>query len=311
MSNKQSSNIAHSIKDKLSAYAKTQEEEFNYVLIRYASHRLLYRLSQSDYKKQFILKGATLFSVWKNGEAHRATKDLDLLCFGNNEVEELIEVFKKICCQECQQDGLSFFPESIRGERIKKDQQYEGVRVFLQAKLGKAQVQVQVDIGFGDAVTPAAVEVELETFSFLDLPLPSLQIYPSETVVAEKFQTMVSLGIMNSRLKDFYDIWYLSKTFEFQGDLLCKAIKATFERRKTPLPRIVPFAFTDDFAKDSDKQKQWIAFVKRIKKIQPKLEIPMLSEIIAEIQIFLMPPSSAAAQQREFYQRWSPEKTWY
>jgi predicted nucleotidyltransferase component of viral defense system len=310
MSKKQPPNIASSIRSKLLAHAKTQEEDFNYVLIRYASDRLLYRLSQSDYKEQFILKGATLFSVWK-GEAHRATKDLDLLGFGNNGVEELIEIFKKICCQECQKDGLSFFPESITGERIKEDQEYEGVRIFLPAKLETAKIQVQVDIGFGDAVTPAAVEVELSTFLFLNLPLPSLQIYPKETVVSEKFEAMVSLGIRNSRLKDFYDIWYLSKTFEFQGALLCKAIKATFEQRNTPLPKIVPFAFTDEFAKDPDKQKQWIAFVKRIKKIQPKVEIPMLSEIIAEIQIFLMPPSSATAQQREFNERWCPEKTWY
>lgn len=308
MSNKQPSNIASSIKDKLLAHAKRQREDFNHVLIRYASHRLLYRLSKSDYKERFILKGATLFSVWKKGEAHRATKDLDLLCFGNNEVEELIEVFKKICCQECQKDGLSFFPENISGERIKKDQEYEGVRVFLQAKLGKAQIQVQVDIGFGDAVTPAPVEVELQTFLFLNLPLPSLRIYPHETVVAEKFQAMVSLGIMNSRLKDFYDIWYLSKTFEFQGDLLCKAIKATFERRKTPLLIKVPFAFTEDFAKDPDKQKQWTAFLKNTK---PQLGTPILSEVIAEIQSFLMPPYSAVAQQREFNQRWCPEKTWY
>lgn len=254
MSNKQSSNNAHSIKDRLFTYATRQEEEFNYVLIRYISDRLLYRLSQSDYKKEFILKGATLFSVWKNGEAHRATKDLDLLRVGSNEVEEVIEVFKKICCQECVEDGISFSPEELKGEIINRDQEYEGVRVFLPARLGNAKVKIQVDIGFGDAVTPPAEEVEIQTFSFLNLPLPSLQVYPHETVVAEKFQAMVLFGIMNSRLKDFYDIWYLSKNFEFQGDLLCQAIKATFERRKTSLPKTVPFAFTEEFAKDLDKQ---------------------------------------------------------
>lgn len=306
MSNKQPSNIASSIKDKLLAHAQTQKEDFNHVLQRYAAHRLLYRLSQSDYKERFILKGATLFSVWKKGETHRATKDLDLLCFGNNEAEELIEVFKKVCCQECQEDGLSFFP--IKVEKIKENQEYEGVRVTLKAKLGKVPIKVEVDIGFGDAVTPVAVEVELQTFLFLNLPLPSLRTYPQETVVAEKFQAMVSLGIGNSRLKDFYDIWYLSKTFEFQGDLLCKAIKATFERRKTPLLITVPFAFTEDFAKDPGKQKEWTGFLNRTK---PKLKILMLSEVIAEIQTFLMPPYSAVAQQREFNQRWCSEKTWY
>jgi predicted nucleotidyltransferase component of viral defense system len=310
MSKKQPSDIASSIKDRLSAHAKAEGEDFNYVLTRYASYRLLYRLSKSDYKKRFILKGATLFSVWKNGEAHRATQDLDLLGYGNNEVEELIEVFKKICCQECQEDGLSFSPESVKGDKIKEGEEYEGVKVTLWANLEgtRIKVEVEIDIGFGDTVTPAAVEMELPIFGFLNLPLASLRTYRQETLVAEKFQAMVSLGIMNSRLKDFYDIWYLSKTFEFQGALLCKAIKATFEQRNTPLPIKEPFAFTDDFAKDPDKQKQWTTFLKTTK---PKLKNPILSEVIAEIRSFIMPPSSAAAQQKEFNQHWCLEKTWY
>jgi len=307
MSKKKPSNITQSIKDKLRNYATEQKESFDYVLTRYASQRLLYRLSKSDYKKQFILKGATLFSVWNKGQTHRATKDLDLLGFGNNEVDKLIEIFKKICCQECQEDGLIFFPESIEGKKIKEGEEYEGVSFSLRGKLGSARVQVLVDIGFGDAVTPPAVEREIETFLFLNLPLPSLLIYPPETVIAEKFQVMVSLSIMNSRVKDFYDIWYLSKTFEFHGDLLCEALKATFKRRNTQLPEIVPPALTDEFAQDPNKQTQWTAFVN---KTQPKLTISW-SEIIADLIIFIMPPSSTAAQQKEFNQNWCPEKTWY
>jgi predicted nucleotidyltransferase component of viral defense system len=306
MSKKQPFNIATSIRARLLAHAKAEGEDFNYVLTRYASHRLLYRLSKSDYKERFILKGATLFSVWKNGEAHRATEDLDLRGSGNNEVEELIEVFKKICCQECQEDGLTFSPEKVEGHKIKEGQEYEGVKVTLWANLSGAEIKVEIDIGFGDTVTPPAVEIELPIFGFLNLPLASLRTYRQETLVAEKFQAMVSVGIMKSRLKDFYDIWYLSKTSEFEGASLCKAIKATFEQRNTPLPIKEPFAFTEDFAKDPDKQKQWTTFLKRTK---PKLETPMLSEVIAEIRSFLMPPSSAAAQQREFNQRWCPEKT--
>ena len=308
MSNKQLSNIAKSIKDKLLTHAQMRGEIFSFVLQRYGSHRLLYRLSQSDYKEQFILKGATLFSVWKNDEIHRATKDLDLLSFGNNEVEELKEIFQNICCQECPQDGLTFFPETIKAQKIKKGQIYEGVKVTLQAKLESAKIQVQVDIGFGDAVTPDALKVELSTFSFLKLPLPCLRTYHRETVIAEKFQAMIFLGIRNSRLKDFYDIWYLSKNFEFQGDLLCKAIKATFERRETPLLITIPFAFTEDFTKHPDKQKQWTGFLNNTKL---ELRTLMLSEVIAEIESFLMPAYRAVAEQREFNKRWCPEKKWY
>jgi predicted nucleotidyltransferase component of viral defense system len=308
MNKKQPSNIAASIKARLLTHAKAKREDFNYVLIRYAAHRLLYRLSKSDYKEQFILKGATLFSVWKNGEAHRATKDLDLRGSGNNEVEELIEIFKKICCQECKEDGLIYPPKRVKGDKIKEGEEYEGVKITLWANLSGAQIQVQIDIGFGDTVSPPAVEIELPIFEFLNLPLASLRTYRQETLIAEKFQAMVSLGIMNSRLKDFYDIWYLSKTSEFEGASLCQALQATFEQRNTPLPIKEPFAFTEDFAKDPDKLKHWTTFLNTKK---PEMETPMLSEIIAEIRSFLMPPSSAAAQQREFNQRWCPEKTWY
>jgi predicted nucleotidyltransferase component of viral defense system len=304
MSQKLPRNVAASIQTRLLQLAKQRAEDYNYLLMRYASDRLLYRLSQSQYQQKFILKGATLFRIW-NGEPHRATKDLDLLGYGINEVSDLVKVFQQICCVPCEEDGIRFQEETVTGERIKEEQEYEGVRLKLKGKLGSTSIPIQIDIGFGDAITPSPKEVEFSPI--LDLPAPRLQIYPPETVVAEKFQAMVSLGIANSRLKDFYDIWFLCQNFEFQGYLLSKAIQATFERRKTYLPTTEPLALTIEFAENSDKQKQWQGF---LNKGQLKSPQNSLSETIAIIKDFLMPPCLAVAKNEEFSQVWIPPGTW-
>jgi predicted nucleotidyltransferase component of viral defense system len=304
MSRKQIRNIPASIRSQLLHLSKQRGEDFNYLLMRYGSDRLLYRLSQSPYQRQFILKGATLFRVW-NGEPHRATKDLDLLSFGANDVSSLMEIFKEICRQKYEQDGISFHEETVRGEKIKEEQEYEGVRINLQAKLDSTKISIQVDIGFGDAVTPLPEEALLP--SILDLPAPRLQIYPRETVVAEKFQAVVALGISNSRLKDFYDIWFLCQSFEFQGNLLSQAIRATFERRKTSLPTIEPLALTAEFAEDINKKKQWQAFLNRG---QLKSEHKDLMEVTKIIKEFIMPPCLAATKDETFNQRWHPSSCW-
>lgn len=304
MKSKKPINIAASIRTKLLNLSKTRKEDYNFLVIRYVGERLLYRLSQSQYQQQYILKGATVFQVW-NGEPHRATKDLDLLCFGNNKIEYIENIFKEICSIRCEEDGIIFLPESIRGEVIKEDQDYEGIRIKLKGKLFEQEITVQVDIGFGDAVTPEAEEVEIE--SILDAPKPRLRIYPRETVVAEKFQAMVSLGISNSRIKDFYDIWFLAKNFEFKGDSLRQALKNTFDRRKTEIPVKEPLALTKDFFNDSDKQKQWQAFL-NTKKIGHTPN--SFDEIINEIKDFIMPPCLAAAQNENFEKLWIRSGNW-
>lgn len=304
MSKKQIRNVPASIRSKLLQLSKQRGEDYNYLLMRYVSDKLLYRLSQSPYQQQFILKGAILFRVW-NGEPHRATKDIDLLGFGANDISSLVQVFKEICCQEYEQDGVSFQEETVTGQKIKEDQEYEGVRINLQGTLDSTKISLQVDIGFGDAITPSPEEAQLPTI--LDLPVPYLRIYPRETVISEKFQAMVSLGISNSRLKDFYDIWFLCQNFQFQGNLLTQAIKATFERRKTSLPTIEPLALTTEFAEDTNKQKQWQAF---LNKGQLKSEHKHLREIITIIKDFLMPPCVAMAENKAFNQHWYPSKGW-
>lgn len=289
-------NNAQSIRAKLLNISKRNKQDFNYIVIRYLGERLLYRISQSRYANQFVLKGATLFKIWQ-GNIHRPTKDLDFLSYGTNEVSALEEIFKEVCHQECD-DGVIFDAKSIKGEKIKEDQEYEGVRLLLLGFVHEARQQIQIDVGFGDVIIPEAIETEIKSdFTDVDVPTPRLKIYPRETVVSEKFQAMVKLGIKNSRMKDFYDVWYLSQNFEFDGNTLKQAFIQTFKRRKTKLPQEIPFAFTDEFI--AEKSKNWQGFLKK-NKIQPQ----SLQEIIKLIKKFLMPPCLAATNDQTFEKLW-------
>lgn len=305
MNQHQGKNYAQSVRSRLLQKSKQQGEAFNLLLTRYAVERLLYRLAKSPYSNQFILKGATLFTVW-HSSPHRATKDLDLLGYSTNKVSELEEIFKIICQDSYAEDGVEFYPETVKGERIKEKQEYEGVRLKIEGKLGSARLTVQVDIGFGDAITPAP---ELGEFpSILNLPSAQLRVYPRETVVAEKFQAMVSLGIANSRLKDFYDLWFLAHQAQFQGDILCQAMRATFNRRKTPLPTEEPLALTGKFTEDFLKQSQWSGF---INKNQLESNCENLSNTVAVLNSFLMPPCLAASKNTPFNYIWTPQQQWH
>jgi hypothetical protein len=283
--------------------ARERNEEFQNVLTRYAMERLLYRLGESRHRSRFTLKGAMLFSIW-SGEQHRATWDIDLLGKGQNSIEHLEDVFREIC-REQTEDGIEFLEDTVRGRRIREDQDYEGVRIQLTATLDKAIIPVQVDIGFGDVITPAPVTVSFPTL--LDFPAPSLRAYPRETVIAEKFHAFVLLGMTNSRMKDFYDVWSLSRLFEFDGAILSRAIKETFRRRGTPLPVEPPLALTSDFSQDSAKQTQWKAFLRK-----GRLEVDgkTFSEIIDALRGFLMPTMLAAARNESFEMIWSPQSDW-
>lgn len=283
MKQKPVKNHAVSVHAQLLRKAKEQKEDFNLLLSQYAAERLLYRLVTSQYSGKFILKGATLFTIWY-GEPHRATKDLDFLSFGTNEILGIEGIFKAVCQQAYEEDGLEFFPETVKGEKIKEEQEYEGVRLKIKGKLSSAKIAVQIDIGFGDVITPKPQLVNFR--SVLDFPSIQLNVYPPETVIAEKFQAMVALGIGNSRLKDFYDIWFLAQRFPFQGLMLCKAMKATFERRKTPLPTEEPLALGSEFSENAKKQEQWKGF---ITKGQLRVDSRTLSNTVTSLKQFLMP----------------------
>lgn len=303
MSKKDSRDLSQSIRNKLLYRSKQKQVDFNNEVTRYALDRFLYRLGQSEYKNKFILKGATLFKVW-NGELHRPTKDLDLLGFGESDISEIEKQIKAVCKIQCE-DGIDLYPQSVRGEIIKEDQEYEGIRIYIKYALAKNTGNIQIDIGFGDEITPEPLEIEIPTDLDLDLPVPYLRIYPRETIVAEKFQAMVSLGISNSRMKDFYDILFLSRNFEFNGQLLKQAIEKTFKRRKTSISDQIPLALTDEFIQDTNKQKAWQAF---LNKINIKDGEEDFGKVIEELQHFLIPPYFAISSQEVFEKLWLPDR---
>jgi predicted nucleotidyltransferase component of viral defense system len=297
-------NLAASVRQRLTDLARKQGEDFQLVLTRYVIERFLYRLGRSQHRDDFILKGAMLFRLWAD-VPHRPTRDLDLLGKGENTLERLVEVFRAVIGLAVEDDGLTFDPNTVTAERIKEDQEYEGVRVQCVVRLGQAKIDLQIDVGFGDAVTPRAVEVQYPTL--LAFPAPALRAYPRETVVAEKFQAMVALGIANSRMKDFFDLWLLARTFSFDGPRLCRAIRATFRRRTTELPTEPPVALTSEFGFDATKTKQWRAFVTK-----GKLDVgdATLAQVCEFLQGFLMPPTHALAIGTEFTRTWPPTGPW-
>lgn len=252
--------VAASIRGKLLNIIRQSGQDPNILWSRYAFERLLYRLSVSPFADDFVLKGAMLFAAW-SGEPHRPTFDLDLLGYGEDSAERMADIFRQLCHIEAPDDGLAFDANSIRVTPIREDLEYKGQRVNLIAYLLKARIPIQVDIGFGDIVTPQAQSIDYPTL--LELPSPRIRACPRETVVAEKVHAMVSLGMINSRMKDFYDLYVISTKFAFEGPLLVEALKATFTRRRTPIPSSVPLALTDEFGRDATKNIQWSAFVRK------------------------------------------------
>lgn len=289
MKKKPPTNLPASVHDRLLKIAKERGEEFQNLLINYALERWLYRLSQSPHRDRFVLKGAMLFALWTD-EPHRSTQDLDLLGYGGNSIAEMERVFREICAVACAADGLEMSPESVEGGLIREDQKYEGVRINLLAMLGKARIPLQIDVGFGDAVVPPPAETEYPTL--LELPAPRLRVYRRETVVAEKFHAMVERGISNSRMKDYFDLWVLAGSFEFEGATLAEAIRAAFERRQTPLPIAVPVGLSDAFGNHPEKLAQWRAFARRGKLKAGNVSLP---EVVSRVRDFLMPLVDALA----------------
>lgn len=296
-------NQATSVRQKLLNQSRARGEDFQRLLTRYALERFLYRLSRSPYRDRFVLKGAMLFALWE-GDLHRATHDVDLLGFGSPSLPELERIVREICEADVEDDGIVFLSHQVRGATIRADQAYEGVRVIVPGRLAKARVRLQIDVGFGDAITPQPVEATFPTI--LDAPAPVLRTYPKETVVAEKLQAMVMLGIANSRMKDFFDVAYLAEHFAFDGPPLVEAIAATFDRRRTALPARLPMALTNAFAADRAKQTQWNAFVRKA-----GLDAEAsLDQVIARIRDFAGPPLYATATGESFAQTWSPPGPW-
>ena len=304
MKQKGQTNIAASVQQRLLNLSKLRGEDPNLIFIRYAVERLLYRISRSKHSTKFILKGAMLLAIWM-GRPHRPTKDLDLLGFGDASADGIRNIFRDICQVEVKPDGMEFKAESIQITEIREDLEYPGQRVKLEGRLGNARINTQIDIGFGDSVVPNPTQIEYPTL--LDMPAPRIRVYPPETVIAEKFESMVSRGMLNSRMKDYYDIRMMAKEFRFDGNSLTKAIKATFTRRGIAIPKDTPIAITEEFFSDTDKNTQWQAFLRNSRLDEKDLT---LSQIIDDIRRFLMPPVIAAANNRPFTKSWAAGGSW-
>jgi predicted nucleotidyltransferase component of viral defense system len=291
-----------SIHARLLNLAHANGRTFNEVMQYYAMERFLYRLAQSKHAKTFVLKGALLFRVW-GLPALRPTRDIDLLGHTSNEVGNLVAIVKDICRQKVQEDGIIFDPESVTGQRIKEDADYKGVRLNFTGLLGTARLHLQLDIGFADVVSPAPLKRVYPTI--LPMPAPELSSYPPETVVAEKLQAMIYLGLINSRMKDYYDLWIIAKQFDFDGLILQESIRRTFENRKTSLPEQEPLAFSRQFA--DEKQSQWEAFLKTnlIMDVPDQLEI-----ILNLIRQFTLPIFENIRAETKSMKMWKKGMGW-
>ena len=297
-------NVAASVRQRLLNLSKASGVDYNQLLIRYAIERLLYRLSRSRHRNNFVLKGAMLFAIWE-GSPHRPTQDLDLLGFGDRSPDRIAAVFRDLCKISVEDDGIAFAAKTVRAEEIRTTDEYGGIRVRFTASLGGAIIRVQADVGFGDAITPASPESDYPTL-LPDQAAPHLRVYPRETVVAEKVEAIAKLGMLNTRFKDYYDLRYLADRFEFDGSVLTAAIAATFERRGTPLPPALPAGLSPAFGTDPVKQTQWAAFRRR----QPEQSLPDLPDVIAEINRFLEPPLLAASASQPFAHHWQAARGW-
>ena len=274
-------NLESSIQARLLNYSRVNKREYGQVLTMFALERLLYRLSQSKHSENFLLKGALLFDLWFDVPL-RPTRDIDLLGFGLAELPHVVGVFEDLCRLQVA-DGMDYKTESIQADEIRKQANYAGIRVSLLALLGNSRISIQVDIGYGDAVTPAPEEA-LYPVLLDDLPAPKLRVYPMYTVVAEKFETLVSLGIANTRMKDYFDLWVLHQQGKFDDELLRTAIAETFLRRGKPLPKGVPVGLSDEFSGDVQKQRQWLVFLKKNQLAQLDLGV-----LIVGLRAWLMP----------------------
>lgn len=278
-------NITASTRARLLNLSQQSGQIFDLVLTRFALERLLYRIGQSEDADRFVLKGAMLLMTWFD-EPHRGTRDLDLLGFGDPDPDAMIATFQNILAQEFD-DGIHFDAGALRVDRIRENHDYGGLRLRTTADIGGAVIRIVIDIGFGDAVEPGVELVDYPTM--LAFPAPRLRSYSRETVIAEKFQAMVDLGRANTRMKDFYDIWILSRSFAFEGDRLARAIQATFTRRGTPIPQDLPDALSAAFGADPQKQQQWRSFVEDV-----ALDPGDLAAVVEELAAFLMPWAAAA-----------------
>lgn len=292
--------MAASVRQRLLNLARERNVDFGLMLTKYGLERVLYRIAKSKYRELFVLKGALLFELWTE-QRYRPTRDADFLARGQNRPDRFTAMFKDICTITVEDDGLKLDPATVAAELITEDADYEGIRIKFVGSLENARIPIQIDLGFGDAITPAAVEAEMPTL--LNLPGAKLLTYPRETVIAEKFEAMISLGLANSRMKDLYDINTLAREFSFDGEVLSNAIVQTFKTRGEELPQAGSVqVFTPEFFDDKEKKKQWAAFCSKNRQF---VEETSLQSVCYELSVFLTPILQALEHKRGLRKMWA------
>jgi predicted nucleotidyltransferase component of viral defense system len=293
--------IASSIRARLSNYAQAQGRPFQEVLQYFAIERFLHRLAASPHGENFVLKGGIVFFAW-GVPLRRPTRDIDLHGKGTNAVEDLEAIVRDICQQDVEPDGMRFDPNSVRGQVIQSQAEYDGVRLRFKGYLGAAKAHMQLDVGFSDTLVPPAITVDFPTL--LSMPAPRLRAYAYETLIAEKLQAMVFLGSINSRIKDFYDIWLLAQEATISGEDLQQAIRTTFDNRGTAIPTDTPLPLSDSFAEE--RNRAWSAFLAQ----SDVHDVPDFVRVVADLRAFLLPVLEAINNSADFTAAWKPEKQW-
>ena len=300
------SNVAASIRARLHNKLSDKGAVFQLFLDRYACERFLYRLGKSEEQERCILKGATLLGLWMK-DPYRATRDIDLLVSGESDEEAVRRVMTTICNIPCPEDGLVFEIETLRISPIRGDKRYGGQRAKLRALLGKARASLQVDFGYGDIVTQATQKERLPTL-ISGVPAPVVRTYPRVTTIAEKFEAMAQLGIRNSRMKDFHDIWALSEAFPFDGAKLQEAVARCFERRGTSVSAETPDALASAFYSNMERQDQWQAYGNQMGLLNAPPD--SFEEVGIRIQSFLGPVHASILADETFDLYWPAAGPW-
>ena len=244
-----------------------------------------------------------MFSVWAGTES-RPTMDIDLLGKIDNRLEVITAVMKDVCDMEVEPDGMDYYSDTVTATRITLEAEYTGVRCRMRGSLGNVRIILQIDIGFGDVIVPGPIKIVYP--ALLDFPPPELNGYTMESTIAEKFHAMVKLGVLNSRMKDFYDIWLLSRMFDFKGEVLAEAVEKTFMNRNTPITAN-PTVFDPSFLEDKNKKVQWLGFIKKAK----LADVPGSFEDVAEaIKVFLNPILASLIERKTFNSTWTALGPW-
>lgn len=304
MSRKELKNSGASVRQRLLNLARQSQRPFQELLQYYMIERFIARLSKSQYRKRFVLKGALLFVIWELAES-RPTRDIDLLGKTKNSVENIASIVKEICSIEDNDDGVEFLLESVECKMIQENNEYKGIRALFYGELAKARARMQIDIGFGDATFPMPTNIEYPTL--LDMPTSQILAYAPESLIAEKVHAMVRHGAPGSRIKDYFDVWFLSRQFKFDGQLLAASISQTFQTRGLAIDKLKSEIFNPEYLDNQMKQKQWQTFIEK-----QRLDIPPIGfkEAMQEILLFISPIFEASKAGVEFQKTWDSAGAW-